>query len=383
MASYEQSVGNVIDNISGLSQSTKDAIASLLGGLDSNALIAQSDGTTPVDAGTQLVTVNAGAHLTQDLGAPVVIMSGNSSADVTFSASSKIDAMVLGSGNNNVTFQADKAISVETTGGQDNITTAGGNDNLVLNGGNATVNTGEGNDSVVLTGANATANVTGGAGDMTIWLDTNATGNATVNAGDGFDRLSLQDDRANHTFAVDANGNVTMHSNYGVTMNGVQVVTFDTDKDGQITSADSITVLAENEHDSIVATLYKVALGREAIDGGDGIANPDGTLGGIAWWMNEFETGATDGSIDHLVRSFLNCDEFHTKYDNMSNADYVNTLISNAGISNANQAAWLDALNSGAMDRAQVALAVATDAETVKVLGVDGENYVIDAYAGA
>ena len=25
----------------------------------------------------------------------------------------------------------------------------------------------------------------------------------------------------------------------------------------------------------------------------------------------------------------------------------------------------------------------ATDAETVKVLGVDGENYVIDAYAGA
>ena len=381
MASYEQSVGNVIDNISGLSQSTKDAIASLLGGLDSNALIAQSDGTTPVDAGTQLVTVNAGAHLTQDLGAPVVIMSGNSSADVTFSASSKIDAMVLGSGNNNVTFQADKAISVETTGGQDNITTAGGNDNLVLNGGNATVNTGEGNDSVVLTGANATANVTGGTGDMTIWLDTNATGNATVNAGDGFDRLSLQDNRANHTFAVDANGNVTMHSNYGVTMDGVQVVTFDTNKDGQITSADNITVLAENSNDALVATLYKVALGREAIDGADGWGGS--TLGGINWWMNEFEKGATDGTTDHLVRSFLNCDEFHAKYDSMSNADYVNTLISNAGISNANQAAWLDALNNGTMDRVDVAYAVATDAETVKVLGVDGENYVIDAYAGA
>lgn len=381
MASYEQSVGNVIDNISGLSQSTKDAIASLLGGLDSNALIAQSDGTTPVDAGTQLVTVNAGAHLTQDLGAPVVIMSGNSSADVTFSASSKIDAMVLGSGNNNVTFQADKAISVETTGGQDNITTAGGNDNLVLNGGNATVNTGEGNDSVVLTGANATANVTGGTGDMTIWLDANATGNATVNAGDGFDRLSLQDNRANHTFAVDANGNVTMHSNYGVTMDGVQVVTFDTNKDGQITSADNITVLAENSNDALVATLYKVALGREAIDGADGWGGS--TLGGINWWMNEFEKGATDGTTDHLVRSFLNCDEFHAKYDSMSNADYVNTLISNAGISNANQAAWLDALNNGTMDRVDVAYAVATDAETVKVLGVDGENYVIDAYAGA
>ncbi len=381
MASYEQSVGNVIDNISGLSQSTKDAIASLLGGLDSNALIAQSDGTTPVDAGTQLVTVNAGAHLTQDLGAPVVIMSGNSSADVTFSASSKIDAMVLGSGNNNVTFQADKAISVETTGGQDNITTAGGNDNLVLNGGNATVNTGEGNDSVVLTGANATANVTGGTGDMTIWLDANATGNATVNAGDGFDRLSLQDNRANHTFAVDANGNVIMHSNYGVTMDGVQVVTFDTNKDGQITSADNITVLAENSNDALVATLYKVALGREAIDGADGWGGS--TLGGINWWMNEFEKGATDGTTDHLVRSFLNCDEFHAKYDSMSNADYVNTLISNAGISNANQAAWLDALNNGTMDRVDVAYAVATDAETVKVLGVDGENYVIDAYAGA
>lgn len=377
MASYEQQLSTLISDISGLSQSTKDAISALLSADGAtSALVSDYDGTGPVAEGTQVVAAHT--DLTVDLGAQVVVMDSNTSANVNFAADSAISAMVLGTGMNNVTFAADKAISVETTGGlNDNITTAGGNDQIVLNGGNATVNTGEGNDSVTLMGANASAHVTGGSGNMTIHLDANATGNATVNAGDGFDQLTLQDNRGNHTFNVDANGNVVMHSNYAVTMSGVQVVTFDTNKDGQITAEDNITVIAENAHDSLVATLYKVALGREAIDGADGWGNS--TLGGINWWMNEFEKGATDGTTEHLVRSFLNCDEFHQKYDGMNNADYVNTLISNAGIS-VDGAAWIAALDNGSADRAQVAYEVATNEQTVQILGSDGQNYVIDAF---
>lgn len=378
MASYEQELTQVIDRIQNtdLSQATKDAISALLSADGASQISVDGyDGTSAVAEGTQVVS--ASVDVTSDLGAQVVVMEGNTSANVNFAADSAISAMVLGNGNSNVTFAADKAISVETTGGNDVIATAGGDDQIVLNGGNATVNTGEGNDSVTLMGGEASAHVTGGSGNMTIHLDANATGNATVDAGDGFDQLTLQDDRANHTFEFDADGNVVMHSNYAVTMSGVQVVTFDTNKDGAITAGDNITVIAENAHDSLVATLYKVALGREAIDGADGWG--DSTLGGLNWWMNEFEKGATDGSTDHLVRSFLNCDEFHQKYDGMSNTDYVNTLISNAGIS-VDGASWIAALDNGTMDRAQIAYEVATNEQTVQILGSNGENYIIEAF---
>lgn len=378
MASYDEELTKVIDNIQNtdLSQATKDAISALLSADGASLISVDSyDGTSAVAEGTQVVS--ASVDVTSDLGAQVVVMEGNTSANVNFAADSAISAMVLGNGNSNVTFAADKAISVETTGGNDVIATAGGNDQIVLNGGNATVNTGEGNDSVTLMGGEASAHVTGGSGNMTIHLDANATGNATVDAGDGFDQLTLQDDRANHTFEFDADGNVVMHSNYAVTMSGVQVVTFDTNKDGAITAEDNITVIAENAHDSLVATLYKVALGREAIDGADGWG--DSTLGGLNWWMNEFEKGTTDGSTEHLVRSFLNCDEFHQKYDGMSNTDYVNTLISNAGIS-VDGTSWIAALDNGTMDRAQIAYEVATNEQTVQILGSNGENYIIEAF---
>ncbi|WP_299395917.1 hypothetical protein [uncultured Desulfovibrio sp.] len=375
MASYEQQMSTsalIDDKWSGLSQTTKDAISALLGAETTDVTVSGYDGTGPVVEGTQ--AVSASADVTSDLGAQVVVMEGNTSANVNFAADSAISAMVLGSGNNNVTFAADKNISVETTGGESTIATAGGNDQIVLKAGNATVNTGEGNDTVLLQG-DGQSHITGGSGNMTVKLDTNV-GVATIDAGDGFDQLTLQDSRAAHSFTIE-NGNVVMHSDNAITMKGVQVVTFDTNKDGVITADDSITVIAENAHDSLVATLYKVALGREAIDGADGWDNS--TLGGLNWWMNEFEKGATDGSTEHLVRSFLNCDEFHQKYDGMGNADYVNTLISNAGIS-VDGAAWIAALESGELDREQVAYEVATNEQTVQLLGSNGENYIIEAF---
>lgn len=377
MASYEEnlSTSTIIDSVSGLSQETKDAISALLGAENTDVVVSAFTGSADsVKPGTQVVS--ASVDLSEDLGAQVVVMEGNTSANVNFAADSAISTMVLGAGNSTVSFAADKAISVETTGGSDTITTAGGDDQIVLNGGNATVNTGEGNDAVTLTGNGATANVTGGSGDMTIKLDANAVGEATVNAGDGFDQLTLQDDRSNHTFEFDADGNVVMHSNYAVTMSGVQVVTFDTNKDGQITNADNITVIAENAQDSLVASLYKVALGREAID--ESASWNGSNLDGINWWMNEFEKSSSDTSTEHLVRAFLNCDEFHQKYDGMSNADYVNTLISNAGIT-VDSANWIAALDAGTTTREDVAYQIATSQETMNVLGSNGENYIIFA----
>lgn len=382
MAQYEEAATTVIDSIanSGLTESTKATIESILGltGLEDIKVENYQGGT--VSDGTIIAEVGKDVHLTQDPGAPVVIMSADSAgADVTFGADSKVEALVLGGGNDNITFQGDKGVTVETGGGNDSITTADGSDTIaVTGGGNVTVNTGEGNDKVILQG-DGTAHISSGAGDSTYLLQTDAA-SATINAGDGFDHLVVGEDRAAHIFDVDSKtGTTVMHSDNTVTMTGVQVVGFDKNGDGQITSADNISILAENANDSLIGKLYKIALGREAIDGADGWGHS--TLGGINWWMNQFEKGQTDGTTEHLVRSFLNCDEFHDKYDNMSNADYVNTLFANLGVNDANLAAdYLGQLDTGVMDRAQVAWALAESEAATQIMGIDGSNYVVDSF---
>ena len=343
-----------------------------------NVKIETYEGGT-VSEGTHVVQVDSSVQLTEDPGAPVIIMNADAQgANVTFSAESKVETVVLGGGDNTVTFQGDKGVTVETGGGNDSVSTGAGADQLVLKGGDVTVNTGDGNDSVILQGEGS-ANITGGDGDMVIALQTGSA-TATIDAGDGFDQLTVGEARSAHSFAFDAaTGTFVMHSENAINMKGVQVVTFDTDNDGKITGTDNITILAENANDSLVAKLYKVALGREAIDGEDGWGNS--TLGGINWWMNQFERGETDGTVEHLVRSFLNCDEFHSKYDGMSNADYVNTLFSNLGLNDAALAAgYLEKLEAGSMAREDVAWALADSDEATQIMGLDGDNYVIEGF---
>ena len=381
MAQYEESASKVLDDIgsSGLSESTKAAIGNILAPTGSeNVKVEKYEGGI-VSEGTQLVQVDKSTQLTTDPGAPVIVMDSDApGANVTFAANSKVEAIVLSGGANKVVFEGDKGVRVETGGGNDSVSTGAGDDTLVLKGGDVTVNTGDGNDAVVLQGGGA-AHITGGKGDMVVTLQT-GTGTATIDAGDGFDQLFVGEDRTVHNFEYDpASGTFVMHSSNPITMSGVQVVTFDKDGDHKITGKDNITILAENAQDSLVAKLYKVALGREAIDGEDGWGNS--TLGGINWWMNEFEKGETDGTVDHLVRSFLNCEEFHNKYDGMTNADYVNALFTNLGKQDAALAQrYLDNLDTGGMTREQVAQNLAESAMTVEALGIDGANYVIDGF---
>lgn len=399
MASYEESAVGVIDDIvggmTGVSGATLDAITNLIPKDEPDAKITISEYTGgQVAPDTTIVSVADGTNLTSDPGAgKAILMGADTSANVVFGADTTVEVIqVGGGGNSNVVFEGDKTATVELMGGQnDSVSTGGGDDHVTFNGGSATINTGEGNDNVLLKGE-GNVQVQGGDGDMVIRLDSTSVA-ATIDAGDGFDQVTLHDFRHFHKFFFDAATKLfKMHSDTETAMTNVNVVTFDQDGDGVIQAGvDSITVLAQDAKDSVAAKLYQIALGRQAIDSPTGQADWDGPLGGLNFWMTEFEKGQTDGSMEHMVKSFLNCDEFHHLYDGKSNAEYVADLFTNlnagaetaATIVNGQTAEqFVAALDSGMIDRYDVAFQMAQSAEAVQILGVNGQQYVIDGFEG-
>lgn len=244
---------------------------------------------------------------------------------------------------------------------------------------NVSVDTGNGNDLFNFSGR-ITGQFNTGDGNDLFNLDSVAQESAeiSVDAGDGFDLMTLFGASIKHTFSFTA-GKFHM-SSADVTMEGVDVVATDANEDGKITEGtDHITVLATTAEDSLIAKLYKVALGREAIDGEDGWGGS--TLGGLNWWMNEYEKANDINDTAQLVRAFLNCDEFHQKYDGMDDTAYVNALFTNLGISDVKAAqSYIDQLAAGTLDRAEVAWHIADSSEAVQLLGNDGLQYVIDGF---
>lgn len=294
----------------------------------------------------------------------------NVKALVVSKSSGNVDA----SNNNNdvsAEFHDVSNMSASFGNGDNNLTFGGNGGNI-----DVSVETGNGNDDIGILGK-FTGQITTGSGDLELSLDATAQEESaiSVDAGEGFDLLKLLGAVLKHTFEY-ANGHFRMHSG-NVQMDGVNVVATDMDNDGAITSNDHITVLAETAEDSLIAKLYKVALGREAIDGSDGWG--DSTLGGINWWTNEYEKNNDITDHEQLVRAFLNCDEFHNKYDSMTDTQYVNELFSNLGVSDVEAAqSYIDQLANGSIDRETVAWQIATSETAVKVLGNDGQQYVID-----
>jgi hypothetical protein len=252
-----------------------------------------------------------------------------------------------------------------------------GNNSAFMDGGQASVNTGDGNDLFDFKGK-VEGEFSSGSGDDSFVLDPEAAEQAaiSVDAGEGFDMLRLLNVIGKHQFTL-VNGQFHMHSADVTFENGVEVVVTDADGDGHPDAkVDHITILAQDAIDSLTGKLYKIALGREAIDGGDGIfdeENPDDTLAGIKFWTN-YEDG-------NAGRAFLNCREFHEKYDGMGNEEYVNTLFSNLGCDDAAlKADLLSKMNSGALDQAGAAIALAESDVATKILGIDGEQYVLDDF---
>lgn len=392
--SYEKPVSEVVDALtgenSGLSQATQNAISQILADLAPTEQVQIAD----VQVGT--LTNETLAEIAP--AAQVIVMGADSSAEVTFAADSPVQTMVVGGGGSSVVkFETEKPVAVQLGGGSnDSVETGAGDDTITFTGGEATINTGEGNDTVVLqSGLNSdgtvnagVATVRGGSGSMTIQLQSMDV-SAEIDAGAGFDRINVGQDILDMVFRF-VDGKFRMHHSPrgrsaddaadgpSIGMENVNVVTFGGEDDG---TADAITVLANSQGDAIVASLYKVALGRYGLDAPD-----DGQLGGIEFWVDQFD----QSNEQHLVYSFLNCDEFHSKYDNMSATEYVQALFDNLGAANGTTvttvagktvADFAATITDDPVSRYDVAWTVATSEEAINILGQDGANYFVDGFS--
>lgn len=387
MAQYEPTDQQLkdLENNQDLSSATREAIKQIVGDAGAAGVAAVTGDVSPdqISAAAQAVVADS-ATIKEELN-----LSDNVSVLLLNETQGK-------EGGTNINMTTDDPVHAQLTQVENinlNIENNANNEVTLSNGdpsvtGTVSVETGAGKDVFNMQGDLLHANVSSGAGNDEFVMDEAAQQGAevSVDAGDGFDLLRLLGDAIKHQFSY-SNGHFHMHS-ADVQLSGVDVIGIDADENGKIelNGKDFIKVLATNAEDSIVAKLYKVAFGREAIDGDDGWG--DSTLGGINWWMNEFEKQDDSkvygddeaGYMEHLVRSFLNCKEFDDLYKDATDAEYVNALLTNANATDLYNAEELVArLESGDVDRQMLAWEIA-DNEKVQLIGQDGQLYVIDGF---
>jgi hypothetical protein len=87
-------------------------------------------------------------------------------------------------------------------------------------------------------------------------------------------------------------------------------------------------------------------------------------------------------NIEAFVNSFVNRAEFHAAYDNLSDSQYVDTLISHTGVSftASERDALLSGLGAGSMTRAQALRSIAENSRFVSAKF--NETFVMMEYFG-
>jgi len=353
MAQYEESTADVVATFedSGLNNATTEAIASLLS--DANTQIdAYTGGAAP--AGTNIVTVGAGQTLTQDPGSPIIIMDADApGANVVLDTSGGDRLIVAGGGNDVIESGGAGNVSVETGGGNDSISTGAGEDQIVITGtGDSTVSTGDGADEIVITGEGSSS-IDAGSGNDVITLASDS-GQATVSGGSGFDQAQIEDFRDNHSYSL-VNGVLVMNS-APTQLENVEVVQFE----------DGISVLAENSTEAAIGRMYEVLFDREA------------DLGGLEHWTGRAEAGE---SLVALANGFIASQEFQNKFASDSNEVFLGKLYQGMAGRAADAeglAYWMNQMENNGLSKADVAMSFAESQEAVKLMGIDGTQYVID-----
>ncbi|TVQ96634.1 MAG: DUF4214 domain-containing protein [Desulfovibrionales bacterium] len=197
---------------------------------------------------------------------------------------------------------------------------------------------------------------------------------ATVSTGEGFDGVVITKSGENVQFEVDANGNVLVTGS-SFQLSGVEYIKFD----------DSFHVVAEEEDQAIVARMYKILFDRD----------PD--VEGLEYWFDTLQSASFgDGTYNmwDVTHAFMNSDEFNTKYEDMSDADFLTNLylgMSGRDPDEEGFAYWLDVLANpeenigtwqGEGDNAwvHVTYSFAFSEEANQAMGLDGTKYIIPLY---
>lgn len=343
MANYDGMTGSeVISTITGsanISPSIVAAIAGILGSAATAAAVTADNAATIATTTATAVFADPGVAI-----------------DARFGASSPVKAVVTAEGvnGNNIVMQTSDDVAVILNGGQnDSVATGSGNDEIQFSGGSATINAGTGNDVVSI-------------------MDPN-NGSASIDGGDGFDRVSVTGGKSGHTFGFQG-GRFFMHS-ADIQMDNINVITFN----GASDIATGVTVLAENQGESLVARLYQVALGRNILDGAGQATSADQQLSGYQWWLdNGAEAGNDAAALLRITEDFLGTTEAQNKMGNLQGDDLVAYLCNNAGVSAQDQAGFAAAYSAGQIGLAEMVYQIAT-AQEGQLMGLDGQAYVVDA----
>lgn len=307
---YEESSGSVTDTLKSaspevFSASTIEAILSLTTGTGDTSVnltevTAAASGEVTVASGTEIAYVTAPAStpllVAQDI--PVVLFQGTAGVNVNFNAPAQagsaagiVDRIVVGTAGNDKIVIADAKNTQVTAGAGDTIVAGAGSDTIIA-----------------------------GMGD------------STISGGSGFAIVQLA-------------GNA---SDYGVTVvDGKAVVT----GNGSSTTVDSIQyisvgngdalILAKDEIEAAVSTLYETTFGRAA------------DAYGLQFW---FEMARAGVSLNAIANGFVNSAEYASTVGNVDNATFVNNLFKQTyghDASAADLAEWTAKLSSGS-DRADL-----------------------------
>lgn len=260
-----------------------------------------ASGNVTVGSGTDVVLVNTSNTFTTTVkppaNAPVVIFQGkggvittiNDGATVPISDQPRVDRVVVGSaGNDKITIADAK------------------NTKVILGTGNSTVTTGGGVDTVEAGLGNST--IVGGSGDYTV---VKLAGSAT-------------------------NYNVTVNNGHAIVTNKTTSKVTDISKIQyvQLDNGNAM-VFAKNSLEGQVASLYRVAFGRDA------------DAGGLDYWFDLARAGAT---LKQIANAFVNSAEY-APLASRTNLEFIQSLYQNtfnrAG-EDAGVAYWLNDLNTSA-----------------------------------
>lgn len=382
----------------GISSETANAISEIIESMVTSGAAVTAATVAQIDTGS---LTNA-----SEVTAPIVLMGKNATADVTFDANSPVKAMVVGGGGeSNVVFETSDDVTVQLQGGlKDTVSTGAGDDQITFAGGSATIDTGEGNDTVVLQGGDngGEARITGGSGNMNIKIDFDLATvgvTATIDAGDGFDAVSIAQPKLPNMFSflngvfkmvAGSRGRAqddvaTQADEGGIDMVNVNVVQFGEDAE----HLDDITILADTKGEAMIGRLYKVALGRDAIDHTGAGATGDTTLAGLNFWFEDAGAAKDDADLDHIAKSFVNCQEFNDKYGAMTAQEFADAMFANLNKANGTSIEYVNGMTAadyaaqianGSMTMQDVAIVIANSSEAVDVMGLNGSQYIIDGY---
>ncbi|MBU4611990.1 DUF4214 domain-containing protein [Achromobacter sp. GG226] len=251
----------------------------------------------------------------------------NTDADIEVNFNTVERVIVMGNGNDLVTVGGDKNTTLDGGDGNDTLITSGGNDLIIGGHGNDSISSGAGNDTII-----------------------SGIGNDTIDGGTGFD--IVQAAGSIDTWSIEIkDGYIVLTSTIPAADNSITAKNVEF-----IQLADAAISVVATEDEATALRLYQALLGRTA------------DREGAEYWVGDVNKDG--GSTHQVAASFLASQEFQDRGE-LSDEAYVQMLYQHALGREAEAdglAYWVDDLENGGYNRAEVAIAIVASAEAADVI---------------